>query len=114
MSGILYHNPQCSKSRQTLALLTERGIEPRVVEHLKTPLTEIQLRTLLKQLNLSAHQLIRASETLYKELALSKNSTENELIAAMVTHPKLIERPIFVYKERAVIGRPPENVLALL
>jgi arsenate reductase len=114
MSGTLYHNPQCSKSRQTLALLTERGLQLRVIEYLKTPPTEAQLRTLLKQLNLSAHQLIRATETLYKELSLSKNSTEDELIAAMTAHPKLIERPIFVYKEHAVIGRPPENVLALL
>ncbi len=114
MIGTLYHNPQCSKSRQTLALLTERGLQLQVIEYLKTPPTEDQLRTLLKQLNLSAHQLIRATEALYKELALSKNSTEDELIAAMANHPKLIERPIFVYKERAVIGRPPENVLALL
>lgn len=114
MASILYHNPQCSKSRQALALLHEKGIQPQIVEYLKTPLSEAELRVLLEKLQIKAQQLIRTNETLYKDLALSTASTEDALISAMSKHPKLIERPVFVYRQKAIIGRPPEKVLELL
>lgn len=114
MDSTFYHNPQCSKSRQALALLHEKGLKPRLVEYLKTPLTEAELRALLKKLHMSAHQVIRSNEAIYKDLALNSESPEDVLIAAMVNHPKLIERPIFVNGQKAVIGRPPEKVLELI
>lgn len=114
MDSILYHNPQCSKSRQALTLLHEKGIQPQIVEYLKTPLSEAQLRALLKKLKIKAHQLIRTNEAIYKDLALGTASTEDELIAAMIKYPKLIERPVFVYQQKAIIGRPPEKILELL
>jgi len=110
----LYHNPRCSKSRAALALLEERGVEPEVVLYLQTPPTEAELKGLLGKLGLSAAELVRNKEAAYKEHGLSKNSSEAELLAAMAEEPKLIERPILVRGERAVIGRPPENVLELL
>lgn len=114
MESTFYHNPQCSKSRQALALLHEKNLQPRLVEYLKMPLTESELRALLKKLHMTAQQVIRSNEAIYKDLALNPESSEDVLIAAMVKHPKLIERPIFVYGQRAVIGRPPEKVLELL
>lgn len=110
----IYHNPRCSKSRKTLALLEENGIEPRVVLYLETPPDARQIRSLLSRLGLQAAQLVRRGEEAYKTCGLGKDSSEEELIAAMAAHPKLIERPIVVSGERAVLGRPPENVLALI
>src|SRR5690606_33756862 len=111
----LYHNPRCSKSRQALALLQERGIDPRVVLYLETPPDAATLHTLIKQLGLSsAHELLRRKEPEYAEAGLSPQSSEAEVIKAMVTYPKLIERPIAVVGKTAALGRPPENILSLL
>ena len=110
----IYHNPRCSKSRNTLALLEEKGIIPAVVLYLEEVQTEAQIRALLGKLGLQASQLVRRGEDAFKECGLSNESSEDDLIAAMATHPKLIERPIVVRGERAVLGRPPENVLELL
>lgn len=110
----IYHNPRCSKSRQTLALLQEEGIEPLVVYYLDNPPTVDGLRQLLQRLGLSARDLVRSKEAEYKNAGLDKHSDEEELLAAMAAHPKLIERPIVVRGERAVLGRPPENVLELI
>lgn len=110
-----YHNPRCSKSRQALALLQERGIEPEIVRYLDAPLSASQLRTLLKQLDCSARQLLRTGEEVYRSLELARPElSDKDLIEAMIQNPKLIERPIFVYGDRAVVGRPPEKVLELL
>ena len=111
----LYHNPRCSKSRQALALLQENGIEPAVILYLETPPDAATLTTLIKRLGLEhAHQLVRHKEPEYAEAGLTAQSTDAEVIRAMVRFPKLIERPIAVRGARAVIGRPPENVLQLL
>lgn len=110
----LYHNPRCSKSRAALALLQERGVEPELVLYLQTPPTAAELKALLGKLGLTAAELVRSKEAAYRERGLGKSSSEAELLAAMAEEPKLIERPILVCGERAVIGRPPENVLELL
>jgi arsenate reductase len=112
---VIYHNPRCSKSRQTLALLQERGIEPEQVLYLETPPAPAELRRLLKHLNLPARALLRKGEAEFRELNLADNAlSENQLIEAMSEHPRLIERPIVVRGDRAVLGRPPENVLELI
>ena len=111
----LYHNPRCSKSRGALELLEARGLTPTVVRYLETPLSAAQLRDLLAKLNISARQLLRSGEDEYKALNLADCSlTEAQLIDAMAAHPKLIERPILVAGEQAVIGRPPEKILEIL
>ena len=111
----LYHNPRCSKSRGALELLEARGLTPTVVRYLDTPPSADELRTLLGKLGIPARQLLRSGEDEYKALGLADSSLSDEqLIAAMVSHPKLIERPILIAGERAVIGRPPEKVLELL
>lgn len=111
----IYHNPRCSKSRQALQLLYDKGIEPVVVEYLKNPPNEQQLKDILKKLQLSARELIRAKEDIYETLNLSsENITENELIQAMVENPKLIERPIVITGKKAVIGRPTEKINEIL
>ena len=109
----IYHNPRCSKSRETLALIEQANAEVTVVEYLKNPLTEMQIKTLMKQLSVPAIKMMRTKEAEFKEQNL-KDADETQLIAAMVATPKLIERPIIVSANKAVIGRPPENVLALL
>lgn len=115
MSVTIYHNPRCSKSRQTLAVLEEQGVSPEVVEYLKTPVDLATLNQLLTQLGFdSAHQLVRNKETIYKELGLSRETEEDALKQAMLDNPKLIERPIVVANGKAAIGRPPESVLAIL
>ena len=114
MSGILYHNPRCSKSRQTLELLKEKGLEPEIHEYLKTPIDKAQLKEILALLNIGANALIRSSEEIYKELGLSKEDNEEALIDAMIEHPKLIQRPIYVNNGKAAVGRPPENVLNII
>jgi arsenate reductase len=111
----LYHNPRCSKSRSALQLLEERGLTPHIVRYLETPLDAEQLRELLSQLAISARQLLRSGEDEYKALGLHDTQlSEAQLIAAMVSHPKLIERPILVVGDKAVIGRPPEKILEIL
>ncbi len=111
----LYHNPRCTKSRGALELLQARGLSPDVVLYLETPPDAAQLRELLGKLGVSARQLLRTGEDDYKQLNLADASLSDEqLIAAMAAHPKLIERPILVVGDKAVIGRPPENVLELL
>lgn len=112
----IYHNPRCSKSRETLTLLQEQGIEPQIIQYLDTPPDVATLKTLLKDLGFSsARQLMRHKEDIYKELNLADESlTEDQLIDAMVNHPKLIERPIVVKGKKARIGRPPEQILEIL
>ena len=111
----IYHNPRCSKSRQTLALLTSRGVAPRIVHYLDTPPSAETLTRLLQMLAMRPRQLLRVNESPYAELELDDASlTDEELIAAMISHPVLIERPIVEAGNRAVIGRPPENVLQLI
>ena len=110
----IYHNPRCSKSRQTLALLEEAGIKPQVVRYLETPLTEAELSDILTKLNLPAHAILRPKEAPYQECGLSKDSDTAQILQAIVEHPILLERPIVVHKNKAVIGRPPEKVQELL
>ncbi len=110
---IIYHNPRCSKSRQTLSLLQDAGITPMIVEYLKHPPSLATLKTLLAQLNLPASKLIRHKETEYKTLNLN-GASETVLLKAMHQHPNLIERPIVIKGQQAVIGRPPENINSLL
>jgi arsenate reductase len=108
----IYHNPRCTKSRQTLALLRDNGVEPDVVEYLKTPPSETTLAELLKKLGMQPDELIRKKE--HRALRLQDTDDAQELIARMALHPEIIERPIVVSGRKAVLGRPPENVLELL
>jgi arsenate reductase len=111
----LYHNPRCSKSRGALELLEARGLTPTVVRYLETPLSATQIKALLGKLGISARQLLRSGEEEYKTLNLADTSlSEQQLIDAIAAHPKLMERPILEVGDKAVIGRPPENVLELL
>jgi arsenate reductase len=115
MAVTIYHNPRCSKSRETLALLREKGVEPAVVEYLKTPPDAATLERLLRQLGLEPRELMRKKEPPYRELGLNDPTRSRaELVAAMVENPVLIERPIVVKDGRAALGRPPEAVLAIL
>ena len=108
----IYHNPRCTKSRQTLALLFESGVEPDIVEYLKKPLDENTLSKLITLLDIEPHELIRKKE--YRELKLPKTDDPRELITRMAAHPQIIERPIVVCGKKACLGRPPENVLEIL
>ncbi|MEE1867029.1 MULTISPECIES: arsenate reductase (glutaredoxin) [Pseudomonas] len=111
----LYHNPRCSKSRAALELLEARGLAPTVVRYLETPPDAATLTTLLGKLDIDARQLLRSGEDEYKMLNLADPAlSDAQLIDAMVKHPKLIERPILVAGDKAVIGRPPEKVLEIL
>lgn len=111
----LFHNPACSKSRAALSLLRARGIEPEIIAYLEQPPSADELRGLLVKLGLPARALLRAGEAEYHDLGLSDpRHDEAALIEAMAGHPRLIERPILVHGDRAVIGRPPERVLDLL
>ena len=115
MSLVIYHNPRCSKSRQTLALLRERGLEPEIVLYLESPPSEAGLEELLDKLGMPARDLMRRKEAPYRELGLDDPSlTRAELVAAMASHPILIERPVVVSGTRAALGRPPERVLEIL
>ena len=110
----IYHNPRCSKSRQTLALLEGKGITPTIVDYLNTPPTVETLRQVLKQLELTPRELLRKGEVVYKELGLKDTTLSDEdLIKAMAEHPKLIERPIVIHNGQAKLGRLPEAVLTL-
>jgi arsenate reductase len=110
----IYHNPRCTKSRETLALLERRGIEPRIVEYLKTPPSATELKAIVDKLGIEPEQLVRKSEEIYKSRYAGKKLTGAQWIAAMVQDPILIERPIVVSGERAALGRPPENVEKLI
>ena len=114
MSVTILHNPRCSKSRQTLALLQERGIEPEVREYLKNPLSENELGTLLNQLGVEPIQLVRTKEAEFAEAGLTKQATTSEIISAIASFPKLMERPVVIKGDQARIGRPPEQVLEIL
>jgi len=110
----IWHNPRCSKSRNSITLLEEKGVDAEVVKYLDTPPTKEELKTLLSQLGMSARELMRIKEDVYKELGLKEVEDEEKLIEAMVANPKLIERPVVIKGNKAVIGRPIESVVELL
>ena len=115
MSVTIFHNPRCSKSRQTLSLVQEKNIDINIIEYLKTPPDISQLKQILKKLGYEPRQLMRKSEQIYKDLDLgNENKTAEDLIIAMTQNPILIERPIVLSGEKAAIGRPPESVLHIL
>lgn len=111
----MYHNPRCSKSRETLSLLNEKGIEPEIIEYLNSPPDATQLKKILGLLGLSPREIIRTKDDLYKELNLDNEGLDdNQIIAALIENPILIERPIVLANGKAAIGRPPENILVIL
>ena len=112
----ILHNPRCSKSRQTLEILIEKGLEPQIIEYLKTPISEQELKLIINQLGFSSpRQLMRKSEDAYKQQNLADLTlTDDSLISAMLGSPKLIERPIVIFNGKAAIGRPPESILDIL
>jgi len=111
----IYHNPRCGKSRQTLQLLQEQGIEPEIIEYLKTPPSAEELNDILQKLGMEPRDLIRKNEAEYKASGLNDESLDRQaLIKGMIKHPIVIERPIVVANNKAVIGRPPETVLTIL
>ncbi|MEO9871620.1 arsenate reductase (glutaredoxin) [Ekhidna sp.] len=110
----IYHNPRCSKSRQTLDLIEKEGHDFVVKEYLKNPPTKDELKKIIDLLEMKPLDLVRKGEAEFKEHYKGKNLSDDEWLDAMVNHPKLIERPIVLHKHKAIIGRPPENVLALL
>jgi arsenate reductase len=113
MTVTIYHNPRCGTSRNTLKLIQERGLTPKVVQYLETPLDADAIRGLLKKLGITAHELVRRKEA--EPLGLDIDGmTEAQVIAAMVKHPILIQRPVVVNGAKAVLARPPETVLAIL
>ena len=115
MSVTIYHNPKCSKSRQTLELLSAKGITPTIIEYIKNPPTVEKLKEILSQLGIAPRDLMRKKEDTYKELDLGISSLSDiDLIDLMVEHPILIERPIVIANGKAVLGRPPEQVLDIL
>lgn len=116
MTGVtIYHNPRCSKSRQTLDLLRQQGIEPQIVDYLNSPPSAETLRAVLQMLQLAPMELIRRKESEFREAGLDDPAvTDDALIDAMVRYPRLIERPIVVANGKAALGRPPERVLAIL
>ena len=110
----IYHNPRCSKSRETLTLLTEKGIETNVIEYLKTPLTKKGLKTLLMKLNLKPIDIIRTNEDIFKKKFKGKNFEDEEWIQILIENPTLLQRPIVVDEYKAIIARPPESVLEFI
>ena len=115
MTVTIYHNPRCSKSRQTLALIEEQGVTPKIVDYVKTPPSAAELKRVLKKLGLKPRDILRKGEAVYAELGLDgKDLKDDALIALMVKNPILIERPIVVSGDRAALGRPPEAVLKIL
>ncbi|WP_344930545.1 arsenate reductase (glutaredoxin) [Aquimarina addita] len=110
----IYHNPRCSKSRQCLAILEEQKEEVTNIKYLDTPLIKEQLTEIIQLLNIQPKELIRTNETIWKEKFKGKDMTDDELIKAMCEHPKLIERPIVIKNNKAIIGRPPEKVTEIL
>ena len=115
MSVSIYHNPRCSKSRQALKVLEEKGVEPEIIKYLDTPPDHATLARILEMLGLEPRELMRKKEKEYKELGLNDSLlTREQLIDAMVAHPRLIERPIVIKDGKAALGRPPESVLEIL
>ncbi|PKM16737.1 MAG: arsenate reductase (glutaredoxin) [Gammaproteobacteria bacterium HGW-Gammaproteobacteria-2] len=116
MNATIYHNPRCSKSRATLALLEHHGLTVKVIDYLANPPSVAHLRELVAKLNLPVTRIVRFGESLAKELGLAVDDARSatQWLELLHAHPALIERPIVVIGDRAVIGRPPENVLALL
>lgn len=110
----IYHNPRCRKSRETLAIIEDKGIAPEIVLYLEKVPTQKELKELVKLLKIKPEALLRKGEKIYKEQYKGKQLTDAEWIKAMVKNPKLIERPIVVKGKKAILGRPPENVLELL
>ncbi|HEY9080664.1 arsenate reductase (glutaredoxin) [Magnetovibrio sp.] len=110
MSVTIYHNPRCSKSRQTLELIREKGVEPEIIEYLETPPSAAELKDILAKLGKSAAEIVRRKEA--KEEGIDVDALDNDaLIAALAAHPRAIERPIVIKGAKAVMGRPPENVI---
>lgn len=115
MSIKIYHNPRCTKSRETLKLVESKGVVPLIIEYLKTPLSEAELKRLIALLGVEPRALLRTKEPDYKKAKLDQPGVTNaDIVRAMAKYPKLIERPIVVKGDKAVIGRPPENVLSIL
>lgn len=115
METVIWHNPRCSKSRQTMALLEDRGLSPRVVDYLKTPPSAEEIDQVLELLDMEPRELMRRKEAEYAENGLDDPAlTREQLVAAMVTNPRLIERPVVLHEGRAALGRPPEAVLEIL
>ncbi|WP_339897042.1 arsenate reductase (glutaredoxin) [uncultured Gilvimarinus sp.] len=111
----IYHNPRCSKSRQTLTLLQEQGLTPEIIKYLDTPPTPAELSEVINKLKIRPRELLRTQEADYKTLKLTDSSlSDTQLISAMCRHPKLIERPIVINGNRARLGRPPEQVLEII
>ena len=110
----IWHNPRCSKSRNAMALLEEKGVEAEVMKYLETPPTKEELEILLSQLGIPARELMRIKESIYKELGLKEVDDEEKLIEAMAANPKLIERPVVIKEGKAAIGRPLEKIIDLL
>ena len=110
----VWHNPRCSKSRQALAILEEKGLEVEVIKYMDTEISSGEIKEVLRKLDISARELMRTTEDEYKTLNLKDENDENKLIEAMVTHKKLIQRAIVVKGDKAVLGRPPEKVLELI
>lgn len=111
---IIYHNPRCRKSRETLQLIKDKGVTVEIVEYLNTSPSELQLKDILSKLGMKAKEIIRKSEPVFKENFKEKDFSEDQWIRILAENPILIERPIVVKENEAVIGRPPENVLKLL
>lgn len=109
-----YHNPRCSKSRQALALLEEKGVQPKIRKYLEEVPSKEEFKLLLEKLNVEPSSLLRKGEAIYKEQYKNLKLNEAEWLEVMLQHPKLIERPIFINGNKAVVGRPPENVLDIL
>ena len=115
MTVTIWHNPRCSKSRQTLALLRERGVEPEIVEYLKTPPAADELEAVLEKLGMEPRDLMRRKEAAYRDAGLDDPELgRRQLVEAMAAHPALIERPVVLAQGKAALGRPPESVLAIL
>ena len=115
MTVTIYHNPRCTKSRQALELLRQRGLEPDIIEYLKNPPLKSELAGILALLGLKPRELMRTKETAYKANGLDAPSlSDDQLLGAMIEHPILIERPIVLANGKAAIGRPPENVLEII
>ncbi len=110
----IYHNPRCSKSRQTLQIIHDSGKDVEIVEYLKAPPTHAELKSVVDLLGISPEQLLRKNEAVFREQFKGKSFTDEEWVDIMIAHPQLIERPIVIEGKKAILGRPPENVLALL
>lgn len=110
----IYHNPRCSKSRQTLELIQQAGQQIEIIDYLNQPPSEKELTTIIKLLGINAEDLVRKNEDVYKEKFKDKKITQQEWVKILIEHPKLIERPIVIEGNKAIIGRPPEKVLELL